>query len=244
MTFRKILTVLTAVVLIAGVSGAGLVHANDRSHHLSSSKAKLRSDSYSIGTPFGGSVQQVSVARGTKVTKGQELLRLQSATLQQALDTSRFNATGVGYRIVGEDVIAFEATNDGVISDLAVADGSFVPANSIMAQVDLDHTLIVEATFDLTARHYSKVAVGSVLTVGLPDTTTVDTEVFDVQVTSNSTNTAQTVIRARSQTLQDKSSFSTGAPVTADLHLKDDEDFGAWLAVQLTKLVTPNGFGP
>lgn len=241
MPVRKILTVLATLVLIVSVSGAGLVQANDRSHRLSSSQSTLRSDSYSIGTPFGGSVQQVSVTRGTKVSKGQELFRLQSATMQQALATSRFNATGVGYRIIGEDVIAFEATNDGVVSDLVVADGSFVPANTIMAQIDLAGTLIVEATFDLTARHYSKVAVGSVVTVGMPDGTAVDTEVFDVQVTSNSANTAQTVIRARSQALQEKNYFSTGAPVTADLELKN-EGFGSWLALELSKLVTPNGF--
>jgi hypothetical protein len=241
MSIRKVLTVLASVVLIVSVCGAGLVYANDRSHRLSSSQAKLRSDSYSIGTPFGGSVQQVSVTRGTKVKKGQELLRLQSATLQQALATSRFNATGVGYRILGDDVIAFEATNDGVVTDLAVADGSFVPANTVMAQIDLAATLTVEATFDLTARHYSKVAIGSVVTAGMPDGTTVNAEVFDVQVTSNSANTAQTVIRARSQSLQDKSYFSTGAPVTAELELKD-EGFGSWLALQLSELVTPNGF--
>lgn len=241
MPVRKILTVLATLVLIVSVSGAGLVHANDRSHRLSSSQSTLRSDSYSVGTPFGGSVQQVSVTRGTKVSKGQELFRLQSATMQQALATSRFNAAGVGYRIIGEDVIAFEATNDGVVSDLLVADGSFVPANTVMAQIDLAETLIVEATFDLTARHYSKVSVGAVVTVGMPDGTAVDTEVFDVQVISNSANTAQTVIRARSQALQEKNYFSTGAPVTADLKLKD-EGFGSWLALELSKLVTPNGF--
>lgn len=241
MPLRKILTVLAALVVIASVSGAGLVHANDRSHRLSSSQAVLRSDSYSIGTPFGGSVQQVSVTRGTKVTKGQELFRLQSATLQQALATSRFNASGVGYRIIGDDVIAFEAANDGIVSDLLVADGSFIPANSVMAQIDLADTLIVEANFDLTPRHYSKVAVGSVVSVGMPDGTTVNAEVFDVQVTSNSANTAQTVMRARSQALQGKGYFSTGAPVTADLELKD-EGFGSWLAQELAKLVTPNGF--
>ncbi len=241
MPVRKVLTLLASLVLIVCISGAGLVHANESSHRLTSAQATLRSDSYSVGTPFGGSVEKVSVARGTHVTKGQELLRLQSATLQQALATSRFNDTGVGYRIIGDDVIAFEATNDGVVSDLLVADGSFVPANSAMAQIDLASTLVVEATFDLTARHYSKVAVGSVVSVGLPDGATVDTEVFDVQVISNSTNTAQTVIRARSQALQEKSYFSTGAPVTADLELKD-EGFGSWLALELSKLVTPNGF--
>lgn len=242
MILRKILTLITAVTLILAISGAGLVYANDRSHHLFSSKAKLRSDSYSIGTPFGGSIQQVAVARGTRVSKGQELLRLQSATLQQALATSRFNAAGVGYRIIGDDVIAFEATGGGVVSDLAAAAGSFVPANTIMAQVDLDRTLIVEATFDLTARDYSKVAAGSVVTVALPDNTTVEANVFDIRVTSNGTNTAKTVVQARSGPLQDKGYFSTGSPVTAQLILKDDEGFGAWLAVQLTKLVTPNGF--
>ncbi|MDJ0320737.1 HlyD family efflux transporter periplasmic adaptor subunit [Pseudarthrobacter sp. PS3-L1] len=241
MLIRKVLTMLAALVLILTVSGAGLVYANDRSHHLSSNKAVLRSESYSIGTPFGGAVQHLSVSRGDSIKKGQELFRLQSATLQQALATSRFNATGVGYSIIGDDVMVFTATNDGVVSDLGVAEGSFVPANSAMAQIDLDSTLIVEATFDLTPRDYSKVAVGSVLTVGMPDNSSVDAEVFDIQVTSNGANTAQTLVLAKSRSLAEKSYFSTGAPVTAELKLKDDENFGSWLARQLTKLATPSG---
>ncbi len=239
---RKIASIIIGILVITAVSGAGLVYSNDQAHHLSADKAELVSSMYTIGTPFGGAAQSVSVENGALVEAGQEILRLQSATLQQARETARFNETGVGYRMEGVDVIVFTATAPGRIRGLDIGAGSFVSANTIMATVDIKDTLALSASFTMSPRDYARLSIGAPITVDLPDSTTVVAEVYDVEFRASTTDNAATVIKARSADLESRSTFTSGAPVTARLKLDNDEDPGSWLSRQLRKLVTPDGF--
>lgn len=239
---RKIASIVIGVLAIIALCGAGLVYSNDQAHHLSADKAELVSSMYTIGTPFGGSAQSVSVENGALVKPGQEVLRLQSATLQQARETARFNEAGVGYHMEGSDVIVFTATSEGRIRGLEIGAGSFVMANTIMATVDIADTLALSASFTMSARDYARLSIGAPVTVDLPDSTSVVAEVFDVQFKASNNDGAATIIKARSTDLKSKSHFTSGAPVTARLKLDNDEDPGSWISRQLLKLVTPSGF--
>lgn len=235
---RRFLAVGLAAAAIVALCGAGLVYSNDRSSRLVSSNAVVISSSYVAGTPFAGAAQTVSVQNGDRVEAGQELLRLQSATLEQARQTARFSSEGVGYRMEGEDVMVFTATHEGIVRNVAVAAGSFVPANTEMATIDRTDSLALQGTFALSAHDYSRMGIGSEVTVGLPDSTTVTAQVSDVQFGEE----GEAEIHAHSDALRGKGYFTSGAPVDAVLHLEDDGGIGAWVARQLKNLVTPNGF--
>lgn len=242
MNALRVIGFVVAACAVVALAGLGLVFANDRALHLDSDDASLEAETYTVGTAYAGSIQEVYIERGSVVTAGQDLLRLQSATLQQALQTSRFNPNGVGYRVEGEDVIVFTAVRDGAVQELNANIGSFVPANTVIASVGISDSLHLEATFSMTARDYARLPVGGDVTITLPDGTDTVATIYDVQVETNDGGAAETVVRARDEDLTNKGYSLSGAPVTAKLNLKDDEGLGNWVARQLGKLLEPNGF--
>ena len=241
----KIVRIIGFLVLAAvtiGVASVGLVYANNRALHLTSNEAELVADTYSVGTAFAGSVQEMFVERGSQVVVGQDLFRLQSATLDQAMQTQRFSSEGVGYRVEGSDVIVFTAVKDGTIQELNASIGSFVPGNTVIALVSIADSLHLEATFSMSARDYARLPVGGIVSVDMPDGTTESTTIYDVQVTSSDGGAAETVIRARDESLVGAGVSYLGAPVTAEMQLHDDEGLGNWVARQVGKLFVPGGF--
>ena len=240
MTFRKILSLLLGTVLVLGAAGIGLVYTYGRAHTLQAREAVVESDVSTVGTPFGGSIQSVAVRAGDKVAAGQEILRVQSATLQQALSTARFSPQGVGYHIEGEDVMVFTATAEGTLGRADLAVGSFVPANTEIATVEVAGTSRITARVPMSAADFARLPLGAPMTVVLPDSTEVTAEVYDVQF-DETTGDAVAVVRARSEDLAAAGTFPNGAPVEAEIRLDDAEGFGSWAARQLTELVTPDG---
>lgn len=129
MNVRKLFSLLVGVVALLAASGYDLAHAFDRAHTLHAKEAVIESDTFVVGTPFAGSIASVSVSPGDTVSAGKELFRIQSPTLQQARNTSRFNAEGVGYRMEGTDTQVFPATADGLQppTDSRIAPAAFDP---------------------------------------------------------------------------------------------------------------------
>jgi hypothetical protein len=242
MTVLRIFGFVVTAAIVLGVAGFGLVFANERALSLTSDDAELVADTYNVGTAYAGSVQDISIQRGSVVTAGQDLLRLQSATLQQALQTSRFSEAGVGYRVENDDVIVFTAVKDGVVQELNANIGSFVPANQVIAVVGIAETLHLESTFTMNARDYARLPVGGSVSVDMPDGRAVSATIYDIQVNKNDGGEAETVVRARSEEITLSGSLLAGAPVTAQLELVDEEGLGTWVARQVGKLFVPNGF--
>jgi hypothetical protein len=242
MKFLRIIGFFATAVVVICAASVGLVYANNRALHLTSNDAELVADTYSVGTAFAGSVQDMLVERGSQVVAGQELFRLQSATLDQALQTQRFSSEGVGYRVEGNDVIVFTAVKDGTVQELNASIGSFVPGNTVIALVGISDSLHLEATFSMSARDYARLPVGGSVSVDMPDGTTETTTIYDVQVTSSTGGAAETVVRARNESLVGAGVGYSGAPVTAELQLNDEEGLGNWVARQVGKLFVPGGF--
>jgi hypothetical protein len=180
MKFLRIIGFFTTAVVVICAASVGLVYANNRALHLTSNDAELVADTYSVGTAFAGSVQDMLVERGSQVVAGQELFRLQSATLDQALQTQRFSSEGVGYRVEGNDVIVFTAVKDGTVQELNASIGSFVPGNTVIALVGISDSLHLEATFSMSARDYARLPVGGSVSVDMPDGTTETTTIYEL----------------------------------------------------------------
>lgn len=242
MSILRTIGLTLSICLVVSLAAIGLVFANDRALSIQAEEAALVADTYNVGTAFGGTVQEMYVERGSVVTAGQDLLRLQSATLEQALATSRFNAQGVGYRVEEESVFVFTAVEDGVVQELNANTGSFVPANQVIAVVGIADSLHLESSFIMNARDYARLPVGGVVGIEMPDGAQVDATIYDIQVDSSDGTQAETIVRARSEEIRLSGSILAGAPVTASLRLDDDEGLGNWVARQFAKLLEPNGF--
>lgn len=242
MRARKILQLVVGLLAAVALAAVGLVHAYDRTHALTAEKAVIESDISVVGTPFAGSISEILVTSGQEVQEGDDLLRLQSPTLQQARETSRFNDEGVGYRIEGEDEIVFQATASGIVGSLPYGTGSFVPANTEMTQIQLQDSMRVRAVLPMSAEDYARLSDGgSTVAVTLPDGRAVDVEVYEVSF-EESDSGVNAIVLARSDELTDGGLVLDGAPVAASLTLESD-GVGAWAASALEDLVTPQGGG-
>lgn len=239
MQLRKLLTLLVGLVLVAGASAFGLVHAHERAHSLTADQAVLESDLTVVGTPFAGSVSKIHVAPGDTVTAGQPLVQLQSPTLQQARETSRFNDEGVGYRMQGDDTIVFEASAAGIVGPMPFGVGSFIPANTEITHIQLADSMRLRAAMPMEPDDYGRMSLGSTVEVTLPNGDAADAQIYDITFDEAAQSTSAIVL-ARSGDLSAGGAFLNGSPVLAELELASD-GVGAWAATELASLLTPKG---
>lgn len=241
MNVRKFLSLLVGVVVVVAVSGYGLSRAFDRAHTLRATQAVIESDTSVVGTPFAGSIASVSVSSGDTVSAGQELFRIQSPTLQQARNTSRFNAEGVGYRMQGDDTQIFLATADGTVGSMPYAVGSFVPANTEITTITVHNSLRVRAELALDAADYGRMPLGTTMQITLPTREKVTTKIYDVTF-EEAADGANATVRARSEELAAQNSLLNRSPVEAEVQLTPVEGAGVWTVRQLGELFEPRGY--
>lgn len=238
---RQLITLLIGIVLVVVLSGFGLLRAFDRAHTLNATQAVVESDTTSVGTAFAGSIASVSVSPGDTVSSGQELFRIQSPTLQQARNTSRFDAEGVGYRMQGEDTQVFVATGDGTVGAMPFGVGSFVPANTKITTITLHNTLRVRAELGLDAADFGRMPLGTEVEVTLPTREKVAAKIYDVTFQEGDTG-ANAVVRARSDELSAQNHLLNGSPVDAKVQLQPLEGLGVWTARQVGDLLRPRAY--
>jgi hypothetical protein len=242
MSLRKFVSFVLGAAVVLGLGAVGLVYAYGRAHTVHAQEAAVESDVSTVGTPFGGSIQSIQVRPGDPVSTGQEIARLQSPSLAQAVKTGGFLAEGIGYHIEGKDVLVFTATVDGTVSTADHTVGSFVPANTTLAEVEVAGTSRITARVPMSAADYARMSVGSPMPAVLPDGTKVTTEIFDVQFEDGGApGEALAVVKGRSDELAAAGSFTNGSPAVAAVELDDAEGLGSWAARQLTELITPDG---
>ncbi len=231
-----------ACLIAVGIAVAGLVYANVTALTVRASSAQLVTEQYSLGTPYAGIVQDLRVARGDAVSAGDELFRIQSPTLEQAMQTQTFTDAGVGYAVEDGGILVFTAAQDGVVQQVDAEIGSFVEEDETVVVVAIDDSIHLEAHVSLNARDYARVPVDGTISVSMPDGSTVEAAIYDVEVDEFENGRAATIVRARSDEITTQSYMVVGAPVEAELHLRDEEGFGGWLVDQLGRLFTPGGF--
>ncbi|WP_181073447.1 biotin/lipoyl-binding protein [Rathayibacter sp. AY1A3] len=243
MTALRWLGFLASCALALGVAAAGLVYANNSSLTVRAASAQLVTDEYSLGTPYAGTIQDLTISRGDAVEKGDVLFSLQSTVLESDMQTRTFTSADVGYRIEEGGLMVFTAALDGVVTSVDAEIGSFVEEDQMIAVVAISDSIHLESEFVLGARDYSRVPIGGTVAVAMPDGTTVDAEIYDVEVERFHEGRATTVIRARTDEITTQDYTVVGAPVAAEVRLRDDGDgFGGWLVAQLGRLFTPGGF--
>lgn len=241
LNFFRLLLSVTAIVAVGLL---GLQASYNRAHTLAAETATVESAQTSIGTPFAGSLESLEVAPGDRVEAGEEIARLQSPTLEQAMTTQDFSTEGVGFEIEDSGTMVFYATEAGTVSAVHVSDGSFTPANAVLADIAKDGSHEVVLTSWLSAREYAALQPGAPMTVSMPDGSDIELDV--TSVTFHATDAGRDIaqIRAAGEPLNRfmaQQYLPAGTPVEAEVLLRDEGGFGAYLVEQVGRILTPDG---
>jgi multidrug resistance efflux pump len=239
MKFRRLLSFILGSALVLAVATAGLVHTHRRAHVVPAAQSVVLSDVTSVGAGFAGYIKEIHVRPQQQVAVGDELLRLQSPTLEQARQTVGFSREGVGYRIEGEDLIVFVATADGTVGPMAQGVGSFVPANTEITTIQLTDSTHVVSRMRMTAGDFARLSQGATVDVELPSGREVATTIDEISFDGD--GSGEVTVSSSSAELRSETGLINNSPVTALVQLDDDEGAGSWLAGRVGALFVPEG---
>lgn len=239
MTFLTRLKYLVGVLVVVGAVAALALSMNDRISTVHDVSATVRTDDYTVGTPYAGMVVQRSVDVGDHVDEGDPLFVVQSSELARDIANDALEPGKSPYDIRDANKIVIRATSAGKVSEVAPIEGAFVAANSAMATVQEQGTSYVQADFRLTPKQYALMRGADEVTVRLPDEQTVRAEIDRIGVRTDG-DTAATRLRAVSPALNNRGLFASGTPVNVDVSLPRDGLVESVRAA-LAGLLTPGG---
>lgn len=211
------------VIVIALVLGL-TVYLNNSMSTASSEEAELAADASSIGTNFAGLISDQLVEEGDAVEMDQELFRINSADLKQALADESVERESLPFDLDDEDNIVLRATDDGVIDEIRFREGSFAPAGGIIGTINTAGSLHAVAEYRLSPPDYARINRGGTMEITLPDNSKVEAAIFDIALVNNEdTNRVDTVVKARIPNA-DVTDFriSVGTPVDTKIELTRD----------------------
>ena len=114
----------------------------------------------------------------------------------------------------------FIATAAGTVQSVEYLEGAYIPANTVIATVEVADSLYVTADFRLRPAEYALIRDAENMTVTLPNGTTVAAQITDVSVAADD-NIAFTSVRAQASDLTDEALFGAGTPVSTTIELPD-----------------------
>jgi|GEM_PF-391188 len=213
------LKLLLGVVLVLGIVAVATYHLNETRGRVTSTSAQVLGQDLTIGAPYAGLVLDRGVDVGTAVHQGETLFVVDSATLSLAQSTGAHIPAST--QVDGQGHLVVQATMDGTITAVKAEPGSYVQAGDQLATLQRANTLYVEAQFTLTPKEYARVPDKAAVLLHLPDGTTITGTADDVHVTTVD-GKAQAVATVTSPQLGGHGLVAEGAPVVAELELRND----------------------
>nr|WP_300150116.1 HlyD family efflux transporter periplasmic adaptor subunit [Propionicimonas sp.] len=227
MTWENRLRLLGGVTaVVALVLGLTLVF-NHRQNQITSYRAAVAADSYTVGADHAGTVVAQRVQAGDTVQKGQQLFAVQSLQLKQDLANGLEVADTEAYRVTEKTgTITYYSVIDGRVDKLEALQGNSVPGGSPLAEITGGDRYI-NASFRLVPRDYARVAVGAQAQIVLPNDQVVTGTVDQVSVSSDVDGAVSTLRIAAPvlQSLDQKTLAEPGTPVTVIVQLADTSWF-------------------
>jgi multidrug resistance efflux pump len=239
MNFLTRLKYLVGMLLVVGAVAALALSMNHRISTVHDVSATVRTDDYTVGTPYAGTVVTRKVDVGDQVGKGDPLFVVQSAELAREIEKEAIEPEESPYDIRGDSKVVIRATSAGKVSDVQPIEGAYVAANSTLARVQEQGTSYVQADFRLTPKQYALMRAAEQVTVRLPDEQTVQAEIERIGVRTDG-ESAATRLRVVSPDLDNRGLFASGTPVDVDVTLRRD-GLGEQLRTLLAGLLTPGG---
>jgi len=239
MTFLTRLKYLFGMLLVVGAVAALALNMNNRISTVHDVSATVRTDEFTVGTPYAGTVVKRTVDVGDRVHKGERLFVVQSSELARDIANDALKPRKSPYDIRDGNKVVIRATSAGKVSEVQPIEGAFVAANSTMARIQEQGTSFVQADFRLTPKEYALMRRADEVTVRLPDEQTVRAEVDRIQVHTDG-DQAATRLRAVSPALDNRGLFASGTPVDVDVTLRKDGLVDSARAA-VSGLLTPGG---
>lgn len=162
---RKFMIVM--IILLLAAVGAGFYWWNLLQTTISTENAKVVTDISDISFRVGGRVEQISVADGDKVTKGQELAaldreqyRIAMEQAQGALDLAKANYTRLPYDLQSKNMAVAKAGDQAAIAATAVSTAEIAvnDAQRVLSKNGelFDNGAISEETYITSRSNYEK----------------------------------------------------------------------------------------
>lgn len=224
MTWTGRLKLLFGFVVVLVLAALATYHLNETRGTATSDSAQIMAKTYNVGTPYPGLIVAQKVEAGDDVAQGDALFVIDSAALTRDLSMGTVASAGDATKVDDDGNLVILATTDGTVTDVAAEKGTFVSASDPLATVQRAGTLYVQAEYTLSAKEYARVPQDAVVTIVLPDQTTVTGRVERVDVTTVA-GEAQAVLTITGENLDDGARnglVSSGTPVTAGVALRND----------------------
>lgn len=184
-------------------------------------KAQIAADTQNVGSSFAGQVVDVEVNEGDKVKKGQVLATVSSPELLGQLSTGQVKSKDLGVSLDKSQNIEVTAPSDGMVSKLDATPGASVPAGAPIVELNAVGSLYVIASYHLNPPDYARIKTGNMITVTLPDNSTLKAKIFAINLTQNG-SAVDTIVKARLQGANmDNFRFAVGTPVQAEMRFSD-----------------------
>ena len=218
----KLVAGLVAVVAVAGVA---TVQLNDDRGRATSTTAQIAADSYTLGTPYAGTVVAQPAETGQSLGGGETVFVIDSPALELEIAEGLIEPEG-NPNIDAEGHFLLRATTPGVLTQTRVATGAFVQASSELATVQAEGTLRVEAAYEMTASQYGRLSDDAPVTLVLPDGRELTGSTAGVSVERTDDGASRVVLSVVSDELfalaREDRLVTTGTPVTAEVVLSNE----------------------
>lgn len=224
MTWANRLKLAGGILLVLAVVAACTVVFNQRQHRVLSTSATIVAETYPVGTDYGGIVTRQYVEVGDEVAAGQPLFDVRSLQLQRDIATGQMTDAVLAASVTQDGTSTIVATVDGTVRDVTVPQGGFAQAGSVLASVDRNASLFVEAEFLLSPRDYARIEQGSDVEVLLPNQSVLGGDVTGIEVQTEQ-GQAMSTLRITGSDLAAQAAtglFQAGTPVQVTLQLRDD----------------------
>lgn len=221
MTFFTRVKYLFGMLLVVALAGALLLNLNTQIGTVHGDTATLKTRSYAVGTDYPGVLVREYVDAGDRVEEGQPMYVVKSQQLNRDISNGVVNPRTSPYEIRNKNEMVVRATAPGKVAKVGYIEGSLVPVNAVLAEVEADDTTHVEADFLLTPEEYALIRNADEVRVTLPNQRQVDATITEVSVQTDGEH-AQTRVLAVAPELTNEGLFTTGTPVEVEVQLRED----------------------
>ncbi|MCB7136226.1 HlyD family efflux transporter periplasmic adaptor subunit [Cellulosimicrobium marinum] len=224
MTWSHRIRLVAGLLAVLLVCAALTLVMNRRLGQATSQTATIRAEVLDVGSDYAGTVTTADVAEGDEVAAGDPLFTVSSLTLQHDLSLGLVSADTKAYSVSEDGSITLVAPYDAVVTDVTVREGGFVQAGEVMASLEREGSLFVDAQLTLDPEDFARVRQDAVVTVVLPNQVEVAGRVASISV-ENTGNRAAATVEVTSDALvrgAHDGLVASGTPVTASIDLHDD----------------------
>ena len=222
MTWANRFKLMLGLVVVLLIVAAATIVFNQRQTQVLSATAQIEAEHYDVGTDYGGLVIDRYVDEGDTVTAGQRLYAIESPMLLRDIEQGTVPSDLTS--VAADGTLVVRASVDGTVASLDVDAGGYASSGGVVATIDGDDTLYVEAEFLLSPRDFGRVPDRAAVDLRLPDGSTLAGTIMDFEVETVEGD-AHVTARIESEALAADTAnglVRPGTPLEATLHLTDD----------------------